>query len=67
MVPLKFYRAINEFKGVVKTMFESLNVRIMKSAAYCKQTQGKDEYSHRTLKKKLKFDIVVNLIGKSMS
>ena len=47
-----------EFKGVVKTICESLNVRIVKSAAYSPQTQGKDERSHRTWKEKLKFDIV---------
>ena len=37
-----------EFKGVVKTICESLNVRIIKSAAYSPQTQGKDKRSHRT-------------------
>ena len=31
-----------EFKGLVKTICESLNVRIIKSAAYSPQTQGKD-------------------------
>ena len=49
-----------EFKGVVKTICESLNVRIIKSAAYSPQTQGKDERSHRTWKEKVKFDIVSN-------
>ena len=33
-----------EFKGVVKTICESLNV----NAAYTPQTHGKDEYSHKT-------------------
>lgn len=47
-----------EFKGVVKTICESLNVRIIKSAAYSPQTQGKDERSHRTWKEKVKFDIL---------
>ena len=47
-----------EFKGVVKNMCESLNVRIIKSAAYSPQTHGKDERSHRTWKEKVKFDIV---------
>ena len=47
-----------EFKGVVKTICESLNVRIIKSAAYSPQTQGKDERSHRTWKEKVKFNIV---------
>ena len=37
-----------EFKGVVKVICEALNVRIIKSAAYSPQTQGKDERSHRT-------------------
>ena len=55
MVPLKFSRA---FKGVVKAICESLYVRIIKSVAYCPQTQGKDERSHRTWKTKEKFDIV---------
>ena len=49
---MKFSRAIKEFKSVVKTICESLNVCIMKSAAYSPQTQGKDEHSHRTWKKK---------------
>ena len=47
-----------EFKGVVKLVCESLNVRIIKSSAYSPQTQGKDERSHRTWKEKVKFDIV---------
>ena len=47
-----------EFKGVVKTICKSLNVRIIKSAAYSPQTQEKDERSHRTWKEKVKFDIV---------
>ena len=41
-----------EFKGVVKAICEALNVRIIKSAAYSPQTQGKDERSHRTWKEK---------------
>lgn len=47
-----------EFKGVVKVICEALNVRIINSAAYSPQTQGKDERSHRTWKEKIKFDIV---------
>lgn len=47
-----------EFKGVVKTLCVSLNVRIIKSAAYSPQTQGKDERSHRTWKENIKFDIL---------
>ena len=47
-----------EFKGVVKTICESLNVRIIRSAAYSPQTQGKDERSHRTWKEKIKFDLL---------
>lgn len=46
-----------EFKGVVKAICETLNVRIINSAAYSPQTQGKDERSHRTWKEKIKFDI----------
>ena len=34
-----------EFKVVVKTVCETLNVRIIKSSAYSPQTQGKDERS----------------------
>lgn len=47
-----------EFKGVVKTLCEALNVRIIKSAAYSPQTQGKDERSHRTWKEKIKYDVI---------
>lgn len=47
-----------EFKGVVKTLCENLNVRIIKSSAYSPQTQGKDERSHRTWKEKIKFDLL---------
>ena len=47
-----------EFEGVVKAICEALNVRIINSAAYSPQTQGKDERSHRTWKEKIKFDIV---------
>ena len=47
-----------EFKGVVKTLCEALNVRIIKSAAYSPQTQGKDERSHRTWKEKIKYDAI---------
>ena len=32
-----------EFKGVVKTVCETLNVRMIKSSAYSPQTKGKDE------------------------
>lgn len=47
-----------EFKGVVKILCEALNVKIIKSAAYSPQTQGKDERSHRTWKEKIKFDVI---------
>ena len=49
-----------EFKGVVKTVCEALNVRITKSSAYSPQTQGKDERSKRTWKEKLRFDLINN-------
>ena len=49
-----------EFKGVVKTVCETLNVRIIKSSAYSPQTRGKDERSHRTWKEKIKFDLINN-------
>jgi len=52
-----------EFKGVVKTVCETLNVRIIKSSAYSPQTQGKDERSHRTWKEKVKFDLINNTNG----
>jgi len=52
-----------EFKGVVKTLCESLNVRIIKSAAYHPQSQGKDERSHRTWKEKMKFDMLNSCNG----
>ena len=47
-----------EFKGVVKTVCETLNVRMIKSSAYSLQTKGKDERSHRTWKEKIKFDLI---------
>ena len=47
-----------EFKGVVKTLCEALNVRIIKSRAYSPQTQGTDEHSHRTWKEKIKYDVI---------
>ena len=47
-----------KFKGVVKTLCETLNVRIIKSSAYSPQTQGKDERSHRTWKEKIKYDVI---------
>ena len=52
-----------EFKGVVRTVCETLNVRIIKSSAYSPQTQGKDERSHRTWKEKIKFDLINNNNG----
>ena len=52
-----------EFKGVVKTVCETLNVRIIKSSAYSPQTQGKDKRSHRTWKEKIKFDLINNNNG----
>ena len=47
-----------EFKGVVKTLCEALNARIIKSAAYSPQAQGKYEHSHRTWKEKIKYDVI---------
>lgn len=47
-----------EFKGVVKTLCEALNVRIIKSSAHSPQTQGKEERSHRTWKEKIKYDVI---------
>ena len=47
-----------EFKGVVKTLCEALNARIIKSSAYSPQTQGKDERFHRILKENVKYDII---------
>ena len=51
-----------EFKGVVKTVCETLNFCIIKSSACSPQTQGKDERSHRTWKEKIKFDLNNNNI-----
>ena len=42
----------------LKAICEALNVRIIKSAAYSPQTQGKDERSHRTWKEKIEFDMI---------
>ena len=52
-----------EFKGVVRTVCEMLNVRTIKSSAYSPQTKGKDECSHRTWKEKMKFDLINNNNG----
>ena len=52
-----------EFKGVVKTVCEKLNVRIIKSSAYSPQTQGKDNRPHRPWKEKIKFDLIKNNNG----
>ena len=49
-----------EFKGVVKTVCETLHVHKIKGSAYSLQTQGKDERSHRTWKEKIKVDLINN-------
>ena len=52
-----------EFKGVIKTVCETLNVRIIKSSSYSPQTKGKDERSHRTWKEKIKIFLINNNNG----
>ena len=52
-----------EFKRAVRTVCETLNVRIIKSSAYGPRAQGKDERSHRTWKEKIKFDLINNNNG----
>ena len=61
----KFCKAtkVQSFKGVLKIVCETLNVRTIKSSAYSTQTEGKDERSHRTWKEKIKFDLINNNNG----
>ena len=47
-----------EFKGVEKTLCETLKVPIIKTSAHSHQTQETDERLHRTWKEKIKFDLL---------
>lgn len=47
-----------EFKGAVKILMTSLQVKIIESSAYHPQSQGKVERTHRWLRKKIMYDLV---------
>ncbi|XP_049926648.1 uncharacterized protein LOC126406426 [Epinephelus moara] len=47
-----------EFKGAVKKLMDSLQVKIIQSSPYHPQSQGKVERSHRLLRKKIMYDLV---------
>ena len=47
-----------EFYGAVKTFCERKKIKMTKSRAYHPQSQGKVERSHRTLRKKINYDLV---------
>lgn len=47
-----------EFYGAVKRFSENKRIKMTKSSAYHPQSQGKVERSHRTLRKKINYDLV---------
>lgn len=47
-----------EFKGAVRKLMESLQVKIIQSSPYHPQREGKVERSHRVLRKKIMYDLV---------
>ena len=47
-----------EFLGAVKKLMDKLQVKVTVSSSYHSQSQGKIERSHRSLKKKLLFDMI---------
>ena len=47
-----------EFYGAMKTFCERKKIKMTKSRAYHPQSQGKVERSHRTLRKKINYDLV---------
>ena len=47
-----------EFYGAVKVFCERKKIKMPKSRAYYLQSQGKAERSHRTLRKKVNYDLV---------
>ena len=47
-----------EFKKAVEKLCKSLEVKIIRSSPYHPQSQGKEERSHRSLKKKILFDML---------
>lgn len=47
-----------EFKGVVKILMTSLQVKIIESSPYHPQSQGNVERTHRWLRKKIIYDLV---------
>lgn len=49
---------VREFKGAVRRLMESLQVRIIESSPYHPQSQGKVERTNRVLRKKIMYDLV---------
>ena len=47
-----------EFYGAVKTFCERKKIKMTKSRVFHPQTQGKVKRSHRTLRKKINYDLV---------
>lgn len=47
-----------EFRGAVRRLMESMQVRIIDSSPYHPQSQGKVERTHRVLRKKIMYDLV---------
>ncbi|KXJ08126.1 Retrovirus-related Pol polyprotein from transposon 412 [Exaiptasia diaphana] len=47
-----------EFKKAVQKLCENLNIRIIRGSPYHPQSQGKVERSHRSLRKKIMFDLL---------
>lgn len=47
-----------EFKGVEKTLCETLKVPVIKTSTHSPQTEETDERLHRTWKEKIKFDLL---------
>ena len=47
-----------EFEGKLRAMCESHKIKMIKSRAYHPQSQGKVERSHRSLRKKIKYDFI---------
>ncbi len=47
-----------EFKGAISQLTQKLKTKVITSSAYHPQSQGKVERTHRTLRKKILFDLI---------
>ena len=58
--PLRVIQMDNggEFKKTVEKLCSALSVKIIRGSPYHPQTQGKAERSHRSLRKKIAFDLI---------